>query len=83
MDEQSLEIIKSADGSTTIYRKDLDETYHSTNGAIVEANHVFIRSGLSLKLEELKEVSILEIGLGTGLNVLQTFEFVKVYPIQG
>ncbi|WP_306351035.1 tRNA (5-methylaminomethyl-2-thiouridine)(34)-methyltransferase MnmD [Flavobacterium sp. '19STA2R22 D10 B1'] len=64
-------IIKTSDGSTTIFLPEWDETYHSKFGAIQEAYHVFIKSGLSLFTE--KSVSILEIGFGTGLNAFITF----------
>lgn len=50
---------------------DWDEQYHSKHGAIQEAYHVFIDSGLSLFKNQ--ELSILEIGLGTGLNALITY----------
>ena len=65
------EIIKTRDGSTTIHIKDWDECYHSRFGAIQEAQHVFIKNGLSLF--ENQTVSILEIGFGTGLNAFITF----------
>lgn len=65
------EIITTADGSTTIQIKDWDEQYHSKHGAIQEAYHVFIDSGLALFNNQ--ELSILEIGFGTGLNALITF----------
>ena len=65
------EIIKTQDGSTTIHLKEWEECYHSKFGAIQEANHVFIKNGLSLF--ESKPISILEIGFGTGLNSFITF----------
>jgi tRNA U34 5-methylaminomethyl-2-thiouridine-forming methyltransferase MnmC len=65
------EIITTADGSTTIHIKDWDEQYHSKHGAIQEAYHVFIDSGLSLFKDQ--AISILEIGFGTGLNALITY----------
>lgn len=86
------EILTTNDGSTTIHLPDWDESYHSKHGAIQEAYHVFIKSGLSLF--EGKSVSILEIGFGTGLNtfitylesqkVNQTIDYVGVeaYPVQ-
>lgn len=64
-------IITTLDGSTTIQLVDWDECYHSKNGAIQEAYHVFIKNGLNLIQD--KSVSILEIGFGTGLNALVTF----------
>lgn len=65
------EIIITQDGSTSIYVPELDETYHSKFGAIQEAKHVFIKNGLDL-FEDGSEISILEIGFGTGLNALIT-----------
>ncbi len=65
------EIIQTRDGSTTIQITEWDECYHSRFGAIQEAQHVFIKNGLSLF--EDKSISILEIGVGTGLNAFITF----------
>lgn len=62
------EIITTADGSTTIHLPDWNEQYHSKHGAIQEAYHVFIKHGLNLFEKE--EISLLEIGFGTGLNAL-------------
>jgi tRNA U34 5-methylaminomethyl-2-thiouridine-forming methyltransferase MnmC len=64
------EIITTADGSTSIYLPDWEETYHSKHGAIQEAYHVFIKNGLDLFKD--KDISILEIGFGTGLNAFIT-----------
>lgn len=65
------EIIQTQDGSTTIQIMEWNECYHSKFGAIQEAQHVFIKNGLSLF--ENKNISILEIGFGTGLNAFITF----------
>lgn len=65
------EIIITADGSTTIHLADWNESYHSKHGAIQEANHVFIQMGLSPFFGQ-NEISLLEIGFGTGLNALLT-----------
>lgn len=68
-------IITTADGSKTIHIEDWDEQYHSKHGAIQEAAHVFIKSGLHYKLNfqtNSKPISILEIGFGTGLNAFLT-----------
>jgi tRNA U34 5-methylaminomethyl-2-thiouridine-forming methyltransferase MnmC len=64
-------IIHTKDGSTSIHLIDWNETYHSKFGAIQEAYHVFIKSGF--ELFEDKNISILEIGFGTGLNAFITF----------
>ena len=65
------EILITQDGSTTIHLPDWNENYHSKHGAIQEAKHVFIKNGLSLF--ENRNISILEIGFGTGLNAFITF----------
>lgn len=65
------EIITTLDGSTTIHLPDWDECYHSKHGAIQEAYHVFIKNGFSLINQS--NISILEVGFGTGLNAFITF----------
>jgi len=69
-------IITTADGSKTIQIEEWDEQYHSIHGAIQEANHVFIKHGLhhvnSISEKSSQEISILEIGFGTGLNAFIT-----------
>lgn len=65
------EIIQTSDGSTTIHIPEWKESYHSKHGAIQEANHVFIKNGLSLF--EGRDIAIMEIGFGTGLNAFITF----------
>ena len=64
-------IIITSDGSTTIHLPEWDEQYHSKHGAIQEAQHVFIKNGLSLFKKD--DIAILEIGFGTGLNSFITF----------
>jgi tRNA U34 5-methylaminomethyl-2-thiouridine-forming methyltransferase MnmC len=65
------EIQITADGSTSIFIPELNEGYHSKHGAIQEAYHVFIKNGLEQCKN--KEISILEIGFGTGLNAFITY----------
>ena len=71
-------IITTADGSKTIHLPEWDEQYHSKHGAVQEALHVFIKTGLHhlchsvLDSESIKDISILEIGFGTGLNAYLT-----------
>ncbi len=68
-------IITTGDGSKTIQIEDWNEQYHSKHGAINEANHVFIKSGLLHFCDlcpEKTNISILEIGFGTGLNAFLT-----------
>lgn len=63
-----MEIVKTADGSRTLYLPELDEHYHSTLGAVRESDHIFIRHGLAACTAE--PVRIFEVGFGTGLNAL-------------
>ncbi len=70
------EIKTTSDGSKTLYISSLNENYHSHHGALNEAKHVFIKNGLNLINDY--EINILELGFGTGLNVLVTFnEFLE------
>lgn len=72
------EIIKTGDGSTTIHLPEWNEQYHSKHGALQEAMHVFINMGLKKFLENKPEkVAILEIGFGTGLNAMVTWQEIK------
>jgi tRNA U34 5-methylaminomethyl-2-thiouridine-forming methyltransferase MnmC len=56
-----------------LFLEDLNEHYHSIHGALQEAKHVFFKMGWDLFLEQ-KEIKILEIGLGTGLNATLALE---------
>lgn len=66
------EIIRTEDGSNTLYVPELNEHYHSIHGAIQESMHVFIRTGLEYCTQP--QLAILEAGFGTGLNAILTLE---------
>ena len=68
-------VIKTKDGSSTLYVEELDEHYHSIHGAVNEALHVFIENGLNKIAEKKQDIAIFEIGFGTGLNALVTQDF--------
>jgi tRNA U34 5-methylaminomethyl-2-thiouridine-forming methyltransferase MnmC len=61
-----IEIINTNDGSNSILNQEINETYHSTFGAITESTYVFIKNGL--ERIDLEEITIFEVGYGTGLN---------------
>lgn len=67
------ELIKTEDGSTSLYIPEMDETYHSKHGAWTESFHIFIKHGF--QFIDKSHISILEIGFGTGLNALLTSHF--------
>ncbi len=63
-------IVKTSDGSHTIYVPELNEHYHSIHGAVQESNFIFINCGFDTC--EADPLSIFEVGFGTGLNALLT-----------
>jgi len=77
-----LQLIQTADGSNTIFNSEIGENYHSKHGALQESQHVFLKSGLQYFLsvkeaseEPQQQVTVLEVGLGTGLNFLLSADF--------
>lgn len=74
---ENIEIRQTADGSKTLYLPELDETYHSSHGAMQEAMHVFIQHGLAFIGQEKKSISVFEMGFGTGLNALLTAQWAE------
>ena len=87
-------LIKTADGSYTLYVPELDEHYHSIHGALQEANHVFIKHGLE-PIKDRSSIRVLEMGLGTALNAYLSYQWarkniitlwysgVEAYPVDG
>jgi tRNA U34 5-methylaminomethyl-2-thiouridine-forming methyltransferase MnmC len=69
------EIITTEDGTKTLYVPELDEHYHSVYGAMQESIHVYIEAGLK-KIKK-KNIRILEIGFGTGLNALLSLHYAE------
>lgn len=63
-----VEAILCADGSSTLFVPEMDETYHSRHGAITESQYVYVGAGLAVVQKPV--VRILEFGFGTGLNAL-------------
>lgn len=70
------EILITADGSHTLFHEELNETYHSKNGALQESLHVFIQNGLVsfLNKNPIETIHIFEVGFGTGLNAFLTLK---------
>ncbi len=65
-----MKLITTGDGSHTLFVPELNEHYHSVNGAIRESEHIFIKNGFLTC--ETNPVRIFEAGFGTGLNALLT-----------
>ncbi|MDR0737632.1 MAG: tRNA (5-methylaminomethyl-2-thiouridine)(34)-methyltransferase MnmD [Prevotellaceae bacterium] len=89
------QFIITDDGSHTLFVPELNETYHSTRGAMQESLHVFLQAGFRYAMSCLarQPLRVLEVGFGTGLNALLTwreaeylsvpvyYEAVEKYPL--
>lgn len=64
----------TADGSTTVYNKRFDQYYHSIFGARTESEKVFIELGLEYAFKNFESINLLEVGFGTGLNAILTYQ---------
>ncbi|AFD07455.1 tRNA (5-methylaminomethyl-2-thiouridine)(34)-methyltransferase MnmD [Solitalea canadensis] len=84
MQFSNVQLLKTADGSFTLLQQDLMQTYHSVNGALQEAKHVFLETGLKhFRMQsQVQKLSILEVGFGTGLNFLVTADYCSKENIQ-
>ncbi|MDZ7605156.1 MAG: tRNA (5-methylaminomethyl-2-thiouridine)(34)-methyltransferase MnmD [Cyclobacteriaceae bacterium] len=73
------QVIITADGSHTLSVPELNETYHSTYGAVQESRHIFIHYGLDywFKTNGSNKVKIFEVGFGTGLNALLSVDYAE------
>lgn len=74
---KNIELVPTSDGSFTIFNPNVGENYHSKHGAYQESLHVFVNSGLQHYHQQTQktELSVLEIGFGTGLNFLLSAEY--------
>jgi len=68
-------IISTKDNSKTLLIPDMNETYHSTNGAVAESKHIYINYGLKECNPTIDTTNILEMGFGTGLNAILTLDY--------
>lgn len=75
-----LKVHTTADGSKTLYRPDLQESYHSEHGALSESAYVFVAQGLDFRAKESAEIRLLEVGFGTGLNALLSLKYALENP---
>lgn len=83
--------IISEDGSSTLRIDGVDEHFHSIHGAYNESMHIYIQTGL-WACDDIEDVSILEVGFGTGLNAILTqihqggrkihYHGIEAYPLK-
>ena len=86
------------DGSHTLYSHRFNQHYHNPNGAVAESKHNFFETNkLTEALTTEENINILEIGFGTGLNLLLLMDYyqkldskatihfhsVEGYPVSG
>lgn len=83
MESTSSRIFETQDGSHSVYSDTYGVSYHSKYGAIQESQHVFIEAGLFYKMAGNRSMlTVMEIGMGTGLNVLMTALEAEKHQVQ-
>jgi tRNA U34 5-methylaminomethyl-2-thiouridine-forming methyltransferase MnmC len=71
-------IKKTADGSDTLISRQFDQPYHSLGGAVAESRYVYFEAnGLIDSLKSSEDITILEIGFGSGLNLILLLEYIQ------
>ena len=69
-------LVETRDGSHTVYSSKFDQHYHNPNGAVAESRYVFFeQTDLLEVLQTEEEITILEIGFGTGLNLMLLLDY--------
>lgn len=69
-------LVETRDGSHTVYSSRFDQHFHNPNGAIAESRYVFFeQTGLLDELANRDQITILEVGFGTGLNLLLLMDY--------
>ncbi|WP_372638276.1 tRNA (5-methylaminomethyl-2-thiouridine)(34)-methyltransferase MnmD [Fodinibius sp.] len=64
-------LVETRDGSHTVYSPQFDQHYHNPNGAVSESRYLFFeQNGLAGELGKTDSLTILEVGFGTGLNLM-------------
>lgn len=72
------EVVETRDGSHTVYSRHFNQHYHNPNGAVSESRHVFFeQSDLLEDLVSEPELEILEVGFGTGLNLILLLDYYR------
>ena len=95
MDSTPSRLVMTGDGSHTLFDARFDQHYHSIHGSLQESYRIFIELGLDPLLHTVDEIRVFEMGLGTGLNALLTWQWaeahrqpvyyvsIEAYPIAG
>lgn len=76
-------IFFTEDGSHSLYSQQFGQQYHSLQGAIRESLHIYIDLGLRPVIENSgSALSVFEMGFGTGLNALLTWQLADLLKKQ-
>ncbi|MDA1353796.1 MAG: tRNA (5-methylaminomethyl-2-thiouridine)(34)-methyltransferase MnmD [bacterium] len=94
--KNELSVVFTADGSHSLWSSKFQEEYHSSRGAIIETQHIYIDMGLKYVLEQIDSgyntpINIFELSLGTGLSAVMSalcqseqvlnYDCIEPYPI--
>lgn len=75
---ENFSIEKTGDGSDTLFSTEFNQPYHNRAGAVEESRYVFFEStGLDQQLKTGSNMTVLEIGFGTGLNLILLLDYLK------
>lgn len=69
-------LVQTEDGTLTLQDERTGETFHSLHGAVNESRHIYIDYGWKHWISgnpHCREITLLEMGFGTGLNALLTY----------
>lgn len=75
-------IVITEDGSSTLISSVFGERYHSIHGAQTESQVVFIDAGLKHFALSNEAIKVLEMGFGTGLNALMSWDYADSNKVQ-
>lgn len=83
INQPTLALIRTEDGSSTLYNTAVGEHYHSVHGAVQESRHIFIDLALEHRLLSgtSASLSVLEFGFGTGLNALLSLLYAQEHKL--
>ncbi len=81
--KNELKLIRTADGSFSLYTARFKDSYHSSHGALREAKHVYIEAGLEqAHARHPRALRLLELGFGTGLNALLSLQYARKHELK-
>jgi tRNA U34 5-methylaminomethyl-2-thiouridine-forming methyltransferase MnmC len=82
MDSFSPHLILTKDGSHSLFAPRFNQHYHSLHGSLLESSHIYLGLGLHPLLSgpSTEPIRVFEMGLGTGLNALLTWQRAEEVP---